>query len=44
MLIIKKNISVLGEGPTQGLDYTTITAEAKYPTNHTRSGRSFFAL
>ena len=33
MLIIKKDILVLGEGPTQGLDDTTITAEAKYPIN-----------
>ena len=28
---------VLGEGPTQGLDDTTITAEAKYPINFTQS-------
>ena len=26
-----KDISILGEGPTQGLDDTTLTAEAKYP-------------
>ena len=38
MLIIK-NILVLDEVPTQGLDDTTITAEAKYPSNFTRSGR-----
>ena len=30
-----------GEGPTQGLDDTTITAEAKYPINFTRPGRGF---
>ena len=29
----KKDILVLGEGPTQGLDETTITAEAKYYIN-----------
>ena len=29
----KRNISVLGEGPTQGLDDTTITAEGKYSIN-----------
>ena len=28
-----KDILVLGEGPTQGLDDTTITAEAKYSIN-----------
>ena len=26
-----KYILILGEGPTQGLDDTTLTAEAKYP-------------
>ena len=29
--ITKKDILVLGEGPTQGLDDITIAAEAKYP-------------
>ena len=33
----KKDIPVIGEGPTQGLDDTKITAEAKYSTNFTRS-------
>ena len=33
----KKNILVLGEVPTQGLDNTTITAEAKHPTNFTEA-------
>ena len=28
-----RNILVLGEEPTQGLDNTTITADAKYPFN-----------
>ena len=30
-----KNILILGEGPTQGLNDTTWTAEAKYPINFT---------
>ena len=29
----KKDILFLGEGATQGLDDTTITAEAEYPIN-----------
>ena len=37
----KKDIFVLGEGPTQGLDDTTITAEAKYFINFTESGKRF---
>ena len=28
-----KDILILGEGPTQRLDDTTLTAEAKYPIN-----------
>ena len=32
----KNNILVSGEGPTQGLDDTTITAEAEYSINFTR--------
>ena len=34
----KKDIFILGEGPTQGLDDTTLTltAEAKYPINFTQ--------
>ena len=35
----KKDILVLGEGPTQGLDDTTLTAEAKYCINSTQSGK-----
>ena len=31
----EKDILVLGEGPTQGLDDTTLTTEAKYPINFT---------
>ena len=37
----KKNISVLGEGPTQRLDDTTITAEDKYPINFIESRKRF---
>ena len=36
-----KIILVLSEGPTQGLDNTTITAETKYPINFTESGERF---
>ena len=34
-----KYIIILGEGPTQGLDDTTLTVEAKYPINFTQSGK-----
>ena len=37
MVIIKKDILVLGEAPTQGLDDTTITAETKYFVDFARS-------
>ena len=36
-----KDILILGEGPTQGLDGTTFTAEAKYPIKFTQSGKRF---
>ena len=36
-----QNILVLSEGQTQGLDNATITAEAKYPINFTKSGKRF---
>ena len=36
-----KNILVLGEGPTQGLNDTILIAEAKYHTNYTQSGKRF---
>ena len=29
----KKNIFIIGEGVTKGLDGTTLIAEAKYPIN-----------
>ena len=32
-----KDILILSEGPTQGLDNTTLTAEAKYHNNFTQS-------
>ena len=41
MLIIKKIILVLGEGHTQKLDDTVITAEAKYFTNFTKLRKTF---
>ena len=40
-MIIREKILILGEGPTQGLDDTTLTAEAKYPINFTQSGKRF---
>ena len=36
-----KDTLILGEGPTQGLDDTTVTAEAKYPINFTQSEKIF---
>ena len=33
----KKNILILGEEPTDGLDDTTVTAEAKHSVNITKS-------
>ena len=40
-MIIREKILTLGEGPTQGLDDTTLTAEAKYPMNFTQPGKRF---
>ena len=37
----KKDIVVLGEGPTQGLDDTAITAEGEHSINFSRSQRKF---
>ena len=37
----KKDILVLGEGSTQGLDGTTSTAEKKYSINFTKSNKKF---
>ena len=36
-----KDILILGEGATQGLDDTTLTAEAKYPMTFIQSGKRF---
>ena len=36
-----KNILILGEGITQGLDDTTLTAEKKYSINFTKSNKKF---
>ena len=42
MLITKKkDILILGEGPTQRLDGTSLTAEKKYSINFTRSRKTF---
>ena len=36
-----KDILILGEGPTQGFDYTTLTAEAIYAINFTQPNKRF---
>ena len=36
-----KGILILDKVQTQGLDNTTLTAETKYPTNFTQSGKRF---
>ena len=36
-----KYILINGEGPTQGLDDTTLTAEVLCPINFTQSGKTF---
>ena len=36
-----KDILILGEELTQGLDFTTVTAEAKYPISFMPSGKRF---
>ena len=36
-----ENVLILGEGPTEGLDGATLTAEAKYPINFTQSNKRF---
>ena len=42
MLITKKkDILILGEGPTQGLDDTTLTAEKMYSINFTATRKKF---
>ena len=37
----KKDILILGESPTQGLDDSTLTAEAKYPITLTQPRKRF---
>ena len=37
----KKDILILGEGPTQGLDGTTLTAEKRYSINFTVTRKKF---
>ena len=36
-----KDIVILGEGTSQGLDDTTLTTETKYPTNFTQPRKRF---
>ena len=38
----KKVISILGEGPTQGLNGTTLTAEKRYSVNFTLTKKKLF--
>ena len=40
----KKDISILGEYPTQWLDDTTLTAGKKYSINFTRNRNIYFDL
>ena len=40
----RKDILNFGEVPTQGLDDTKFTAEAKYPINFTQLGKRFCAV
>ena len=37
-----RDMLILGEGPTQGLDGTTLTAEAIYPINFTQTNISLY--
>ena len=41
---IGKDILILGEGTTQGLDDATLTTEAKYRINFTLSGKRFVLI
>ena len=41
ILIIRKDILIFVEGPTQGLDDTTLTAEAIYPIHFTQPNKRF---
>ena len=37
-----KDILIIGEGPAEGLDDTTLTAEAKYPINFTQPRKRIY--
>ena len=37
----KKEVLIFGEGPTQGLDDTKLTAEKKYSINFTENNKKF---
>ena len=37
----KKDIIIFGKGPTQGFDYTTLTAKGIYPINFTKPNKRF---
>ena len=37
-----KDILILREGPAQGFDDATLTAEAKYPINFTQQGKDLY--
>ena len=39
-----KDTLILGEGPTQGLDDTILTAEAIYPINFTQPNEGFILI
>ena len=41
MLIIKKEILIIGEGPMQGLDKTTLTAEKEYAISFSDQQKNF---
>ena len=36
-----KNVIIFGEGPTQGLDNTRVTAEGIYPVSFTQHNKRF---
>ena len=40
----EKDILILGEGPTWGLDDSTLTAEVKYPNNFTQSNEDLYQI
>ena len=39
-----KDILILGKGPTQGLNITTLTAEAQYSINFTQPNKKFILI